>query len=1042
MMATGLPPTAEELDELSEAFRRDPGRAFVGLGDALLALGRPRDAVEIGARGLRENPTNLDGRIMVARAFAALHQWKEAQAELLKVVKTDRNHGHAFRMLGEVLMRRADYERALPVLQHAQNLNPADASILGLLRRARAGQTLDPPPPIPTPVAPGSSGDGWGRSPDSGAYPLDELPTRVAGEIDTQYAGTAAEWADESPHLGRVRLERVEQRRENARRAPMEGQVRRSDGRGADLTDQRPVEHHMPPPTEDVFAPLGQDPVRQRLGHHSSGGMPVGGYAAGAPGGFPEAGYDPGYGPPPAMPPHAGASSGYPAYPPEPAGYPGGGFPPDPGYGPGPGPTAMMPTPMPPNMMPPNMMPPTGMPQAGPPQGSGAMSGVRPRVVAAEKPRDAAQASLRLSAAVGEQYLNNLLVGGLLDIPRVRVPDAHFDITPGRRWGRSTARVFAYLFVTLFMALAGAGAWYWYANLQRSEDVERHVETALPQIDDGDYEGLTKADQEIRAAVERDRDNTFAVALLAQITALETFLYGEVNPAEVQRAIELASQDIHEPDQSGFRELVIARAAHTLAILPLLDDGGDARLAEARRGIDKWLEGHKDDLMVRWLLGHCLWATGDRKGARAAFEAADKGGQGPAVAAVSLADMLLDEGEFEKARAIYDRALKKSPRHAWAFIGRSLSRSERSAEIQESVADLNVGVPEKRGPRVEAWKQLALATAYLTQQDFEGFTKALEKAVNVSEPRFLARLGLLRVQQGQLADAAKLRSQIHWYADKPQPDPLVIALDAELRLASGTPREAYAAVAKEGGLRAAGLRGRALFDQGKWDDAMSELDQALAVAPKDWALQIWAESARMVATNADAERRRIGDLLDSLGRQARAKSARVPQAVALMQTGRAQQARERLDLSLTDVTSEYPNPLAYRAHVELARLDLPIDAGKALGHVEKALELNAGYLPAHDLACQLLSTTAPDKARPHCDEVVKADAASAEGELGYARALSPAKSDGDRKAATDAVRRAKQKGASAELLQATIADVDPGLFDELDVPRPRGGRHR
>src|SRR5688572_22449137 len=118
MVAIRPPPTAEELDDLSEAYRRDPGRFFVGLGGELLALGRLRDAVEIGARGLQDDPGNLDGRLMVARAFASLHQWKEAKAELLKVVKADRNHGAAFRMLGEVLMRRADFERALPVLQH------------------------------------------------------------------------------------------------------------------------------------------------------------------------------------------------------------------------------------------------------------------------------------------------------------------------------------------------------------------------------------------------------------------------------------------------------------------------------------------------------------------------------------------------------------------------------------------------------------------------------------------------------------------------------------------------------------------------------------------------------------------------------------------------------------------------------------------------------------------------------------------------------------------------------------------------------------
>ena len=85
---------------------------------------------------------------------AALHQWKEAQAELLRVVKVDRTSKVGFTLLGEVLMRRADYERATPVLQHAQNLDPSNPAVLALLRAARSGAQLDPPAPIPTPIAP------------------------------------------------------------------------------------------------------------------------------------------------------------------------------------------------------------------------------------------------------------------------------------------------------------------------------------------------------------------------------------------------------------------------------------------------------------------------------------------------------------------------------------------------------------------------------------------------------------------------------------------------------------------------------------------------------------------------------------------------------------------------------------------------------------------------------------------------------------------------------------------------------------------------
>jgi predicted Zn-dependent protease len=140
-------PTAQEIEELIDLVRRDPGSpAFIDLGEAYLALGRPRDAVKIGNVGLEASPDSLEGRVMLARAHAAMHQWKEAQGELLRVVKVDRSNRQGFALLGEVLMRRSDFERAVPVLQHAQNLDPTSPHILSMLKRARSGQVLEPPP--------------------------------------------------------------------------------------------------------------------------------------------------------------------------------------------------------------------------------------------------------------------------------------------------------------------------------------------------------------------------------------------------------------------------------------------------------------------------------------------------------------------------------------------------------------------------------------------------------------------------------------------------------------------------------------------------------------------------------------------------------------------------------------------------------------------------------------------------------------------------------------------------------------------------------
>src|SRR5690606_24796261 len=116
-------------------------------------------------------------------------------------------------LLGEVLMRRADYERAVPVLQHAQNLAPADPTILTLLRRARNGEPLDPPPALADP-----------------------------GEV-----------AADANVLGRVELDR---RAQPPHDGPVEREPRRVDGRGDDRQAQRPVEVHQPPPREDPLAPL------------------------------------------------------------------------------------------------------------------------------------------------------------------------------------------------------------------------------------------------------------------------------------------------------------------------------------------------------------------------------------------------------------------------------------------------------------------------------------------------------------------------------------------------------------------------------------------------------------------------------------------------------------------------------------------------------------------------------------------------------------------------------------------------------------------
>lgn len=906
-----LPPTAEELQSLTVAFQNDPAGHFVRLGESFLALGRPSDAVGVGARGLQITPDSTAGRLMVGTAMAQLHRWKEAQAELLKVVKLDRNNREGFRLLGEVLMRRNDYERALPVLQHAQNLNPSDSEILNLVRCARDGQPLAPPQAIPTalPMAPGAS---------EGEF--DEAPTIMAAKTPPPRPPLPLT-PKSSPALGRVELQKKVV--VGGGSSPgSEDRVSASasrDSRGAEAASFAPVEIHSTPQAEDPLAPLGS----------STGAPPV-----------------------------------------------------------------------------------------------------RPRLIPAEKPKDAAQEGLRVSAAVGEQYLNQLLMGGLLDVPNVRVSEAKYDVAPGKRWGRSSLRMFIYLFVIFGAGGAGLLTWNWYAEKQIEKQVGIHVVTARALIEGGDRVELVTALEEVKQALARDPSDIFTMAVLAEITAISTLLHGEYTPGEVQRAVD--ATEIAGPSAEGYREIVIARSAAALAELPELEAGADARLQGVQKELNEWLERSPEDKFARWLLGRALLAAGDRKAAMDHFTKAHANGAGPAIATVDLANFHLDEGDYNKAMSLFDSALSRSQNHDLAFAGRSLARSERRVEASEAMADISIGLAQAQGSALVAWKELALATAQFTLEDYEAFNEALDKATGPKAPRFLARVGLARVQQGRIVDAARVRGEIRWYAPDPIKGPLVQALEAELYMARGLPKSALEALGDQAGLRARSIRGRAMFDMGKHGEALKIFEEALNDSPDNLELRVWAEASRMLSTKG-RERRKADEALNSLGRKAKTKTARFVHGTALAAIGKTGLAQDKLEQSVEDVSDAYPNSLAYRSYLALARLKFA--AGKsaeALALLNKSAEHNPGYLPTRGLLGQVQLESDPGQALKNLSDLVDQGVASVNAELAYAIAL--VKTGGSKDKAAGAIRRAKDRGASVPALQRAIFEVDPALFEELQVP--------
>ncbi|HET9625414.1 MAG TPA: tetratricopeptide repeat protein [Kofleriaceae bacterium] len=949
-------PTAQEIEELIDLVRRDPASpAFIDLGEAYLALGRPRDALGVGNLGLEAAPDNLEGRVMLARAHAALHQWKEAQGELLRVVKVDRSSRQGFALLGEVLLRRQDFERAVPVLQHAQNLDPTSPQILAMLKRARAGQPLDPPPPVPSPVPPrGETDNGQpiqrsqARRPPPQAQPV--VPTAAPAQ-KTMALEPPPDWRNE------------------------------------------PATEHMPPP---VF--------------------------------------------------HGAAAE------PSPAAY---------------AQTVLAPQQA---MAAPPPAPRSSKPSSPPPPMS--IEGVRPRIIQS-KVQNAAAASLRQSAAVGESYLNDLLTGGLLDVAGVRVPDADFDLKPDRRWGRSTRRAFIFLFVVLVLGIGGGGTWYWWSEKQKAEAVARLQRESQVAIAGGDFEGFESCLKKMGEALDKDKTSLITYAYIAECGGLEALLYG-TETDRVDQAYKFA-KDL-KPGEPGAREAMIGKAAVELSRLGSANSGNDATaiaqaakstLADVRKALDGPLakgaagDDKLKDQWVQWLRGRAMLAGGERKAARKAI--GDASDAGLIIAMIESADLLVDDGHLDEALTMYDKAsakfagaesapaggaakdapVAKTAAHPLIVIGRALGRAEASVANDDTIGELSVKLPKELPARLSAYRYLASSLANTGIESYPSANEALAKAVGghpPNEPRFWARVAWAQYARGDLAHAVAARSRIVWFGQsKAEDDPVVQLVDAALLLASGLPDKALALAEKLQGVRPQLLRAYADLDLGHGKEAVKEAEAALVKAPDNVEAKILREQARMESSTGK-ELTEATEALEKLARAVKSKLGHHALGIALLANGNAKDAQTELEAALKDVGDDSPNPLVYRTHTALAQILLDngdiAGAGKAL---DESLKVNSGYFPTRELQAKVvLRHGEPQRAlemlKPVFDEIGTPTPAL---RLLQAEALATRKdaSAADKDNAIATLKSLKDQVPAGDLARAAAA-IDPKLPKELGVAEP------
>ena len=851
--------------------------------------------MSIGKVGLDASPDNLEGRVVLARAYAAMHMWKEAQGELLRVVKVDRSSRMGFSLLGEVLLRRNDYERAVPVLQHAQNLDPTSPSILSMLKRARNNQPLDPPAPIPQPIPP-------------------------RGE--TNY--------------------------------------------GLSLEDARAPSAPPPPAPARPIVPASS-PVAPTMAIQAGGGDLRG---------------DPTFAEPPR---------------------------------------------------------PKKVTAAPPPM---SVEGVRPRVISGAKPQNAAAASLRQSASVGENYLNDLLTGGLLDVAGVRVPEADFDLRPDRRWGRSTRRAFIFLFVVLVLGIGGGGTWYWWTEHQKSEAVARLQKEAKESVASADFNSLETSLKKLGDALEKDASNPLTFAYVAETAGLEALLYG-TDANRVTQAIKAVQKDI-KPGQKGARELLIGKAAVSLATLATSEAPATA-LADTRKSLDDYLAKNENDKWARWLKARAMLAAGERKEAMAVLKVAADGDDGVVVAMIDQADLLVDDGKLEEAIALYKKALEKSKDHPLAILGRAMALAETTVDSNAAIDDLSVKLDKNFGPRVAAYRNLAFA---LANQNIEDFVKAgatlkdAETKQPPMEPRFWARVAWAHYIRGEYKEAAAARAKIAWYGkNKAEDDPEVMLVDAALLLASGLPEKCLETASKIEGVRPRLLRAYAELDLKNPKAAMENTDWILERAKENVEAQILKQEAIMATATTDKERTAAAEALEKLARQTKSKIGRHALGMGYYLAGNAKDAQTQLQNAIADLNEDAPNPLSYRTRTTLA--DLLLAAGDIKGagdQLDKALQTNSGYFPTRIMQARVvLRNNDPDRAVNLLTAVMsEMEKVPPEVNLVAVEAVCASKKTTKKQKddAMSALPALKDAGLPPEEVSRVAAVCDPRLPEQLGLPKP------
>lgn len=142
-----------DLAELEMAFAKDPASdAFLALSAAYLEQGRFMEAMVVCKKGIKSQPTNIEGKLLLARVYAGQGKLPKAMEEVNGALSQAPDHADAYFLLGQLHERSGRFEEAIESFQDAVAKDASHEGAIAALKEK--GIDVAPPAPPPPPPQP------------------------------------------------------------------------------------------------------------------------------------------------------------------------------------------------------------------------------------------------------------------------------------------------------------------------------------------------------------------------------------------------------------------------------------------------------------------------------------------------------------------------------------------------------------------------------------------------------------------------------------------------------------------------------------------------------------------------------------------------------------------------------------------------------------------------------------------------------------------------------------------------------------------------